>query len=102
MTVDVLVEPIVGDRFRASTGEPFAVSAEGDTDEEAISRVRSALGRRIRDGAKLVRVTVGIAGPATPLPDDELTQAWVAELKRIRAERNAAPDPWDEPEVAPT
>ena len=43
MTVDVLVERIDGGRFRAKTGEPFAVSAEGATDQEAVSRVQTAL-----------------------------------------------------------
>lgn len=98
MTVDVLVERIDGGRYRAKTGEPFAMSAEGATDQEAVSRVQTALAQRLRDGATLVRVAVGTAGPTVPLPDDELTREWVEELKRIRVERNV----FDAPEVAAT
>lgn len=100
MVVDVLVEPIAGDRFRATTLTPFAVTAEGATDEEAISRVRAAVAERIQAGARVVRVMVGIPGPTPPLPDDEMTRLWVEETRRLRAERNAAPDPWDELEDA--
>lgn len=99
MEVDVLVEPIAGDRFRARTGEPFAVTAEGGTDDEAVSRVRAAVAERIRDGAKLVRIHIGIPGPANPLPDDDLTREWIEELKRIRRESNQKSYPWEESEA---
>ena len=95
MEVAVYVRKTAGGQFRASTADPFPAWADGDTRTDAVEFLRQQLEDGLRDGPTVVRLRVGIPGPKRPIPDDEMTRAWVEELKRIRAESRTAPDPWD-------
>ena len=57
MNIPVLIEPTVTG-FRASGGVPFAVSAEGMTENDAIDHLRDEIRSRMSAGAKLVSVEV--------------------------------------------
>ena len=57
MQVAVLVEPILGKGYRASS-EAFSVSVEGATEEEAIERIEQVLQDRLASGSRLVTVNV--------------------------------------------
>lgn len=95
MEVAVYVRKTAGGQFRASTSEPFPAWADGGTQSDAVESLRQQLEEGLREGPTVVRIHVGIPGPKRPLPDDEMTRAWVAELKRIREESRTNPDPWD-------
>lgn len=51
MTRPILVEPVAR-RFRATTGEPLALSADGDSPVAAISALRAKIGAPLGAGAK--------------------------------------------------
>jgi len=64
MQISVLVEPVAGNGFRAKGAEPFGLSAEGATREEAIAKVRQLCQARLNGGAQVVTVDLG----ASPHP----------------------------------
>jgi hypothetical protein len=96
MQIPYLIEPIEGGRYRAYTGEPFAVRAEGGTHEEAIQALQRLIEQRLRNGAEFGLLTVanGAARPVSPLPfrADELYKTdWVyRELQEAMAEERQA------------
>jgi len=59
MQISVLVEPVAGNGYRAHGAEPFGVSAEAATREEAVAKVRQLCQARLSGGAELVTVKVG-------------------------------------------
>ena len=58
MKIPVLIEPIANDGFRATGGPPFEVTAQGATREEALARLRDAIGHRMVAGSVLVPLEV--------------------------------------------
>ena len=71
MQIPILIEPIAGGRFRARSGEPFAFSAEGDTEQESIQGIERMLKSRIDNGARCAVVNVP-NGVGFPFPADDL------------------------------
>jgi predicted RNase H-like HicB family nuclease len=67
MQVLILIEPIEGERFRARASEPFGVSAEGKTAEEAAQQLRTILRDRLQAGSRLALLDLGNELP-TPTP----------------------------------
>ncbi|HKI37909.1 MAG TPA: hypothetical protein VKA46_39005 [Gemmataceae bacterium] len=75
MQLPILIEPIGGGGFRARVGEPFALSAEGDSAEAATREVERLIAQRLRSGARLATITVpngSSSPPPLPFPADEL------------------------------
>jgi predicted RNase H-like HicB family nuclease len=78
MQIPILIEPTEGG-FRARAGEPFGVSAEGPTAQEAARRLESMLRDRLRAGTQLALIDLGNGSPSPsppplhlePLPDDD-------------------------------
>ena len=64
MHIPVLIEPVAGNGFRARGMEPFALSGEGPTREEALAKLRDQLDARLKNGAEIV----GLEVPAPPNP----------------------------------
>jgi len=62
MRIPVLIEPVKDDGFRASGPGADEVVGEGRTDTEALLNLRKAIESRIRAGAKLTYLAVGIDG----------------------------------------
>lgn len=58
MQIAVLVERVRTNGYRAHGGEPFGVSAEGATREEAIAKVQQLFQARVNSGAEVVTVEV--------------------------------------------
>ena len=54
----VLIEPMAGNGFRATGGQPLPVVTEGPTREEALSKLREELQSRLRNGTELVPLEV--------------------------------------------
>ena len=87
MQIPVLIEPVAQNGYRARGMEPFAVSAEGATREEALTRLRATIESRLATGAELVGLEIGT--PADPwlkyagmFKDDP----WIDDWKRSVAE----------------
>jgi hypothetical protein len=54
MQIPVLIEPLAGKRYRARGAEPFALTAEGATREEALANLRHKLQARLKNGLAIV------------------------------------------------
>jgi predicted RNase H-like HicB family nuclease len=97
MKLTVLIEPVEKDGYRASSGEPLGLSAEGATPEEALGRLRQMLGTRLAAGARLVQIDV----PAGENPwlrgagmfkDDPLFDEWQQAIAERRRQLDEDPD----------
>ncbi len=51
MEIPVLIEPVGPNGFRARSGEPFGLTAEGATREEALQKLREMVQNRIAAAA---------------------------------------------------
>ncbi|HEY7425561.1 MAG TPA: hypothetical protein VH682_15120 [Gemmataceae bacterium] len=78
MHVLILIEPIEEGRFRAKTGEPLGLSAEGKTEEKAAQHLKTILRERLQTGIRLALLDLENGSPATlaplhlePLPDND-------------------------------
>ncbi len=87
MNITVLVEQMNGKGFRASCGEPFRISADAETREEALKKLKVEVDARLSSGAEVVAMEVGT--PEHPLlhlagilKDNPLLDEW----KRAMAE----------------
>ena len=98
MKIPVWIEPIANNGYRARGLEPFGLSGEGATREEAIARLRDELNNRLRQGAEIVAVDVPdqenpwLAMAGMHDPNDPLVQAWKKEMAAYRQEVENDPD----------
>jgi hypothetical protein len=89
MQIPVLVEPTGNNAFRARSGEPVPMSAEGATREEALQKLRQLLESRLTGGAELTLLNVGkeenpwLKG-AGMFANDPLFDEWVAAMAENR------------------
>ena len=67
MQIPVLIEPVAPNGFRARSGEPLGLTAEGATREEALQKLRELVTRRIADGPRSSR---GCGGDRQPVASD--------------------------------
>ena len=97
MHIPVLIEPVAGNGFRARGMEPFALSGEGPTREEALAKLRDQLDARLKSGAEIM----GLEVPAPPNPwvefagmfkDDPLFDDWQKAIEEYRREVDADPN----------
>src|SRR5262249_47591621 len=94
MLIPVLLEPIEKG-FRARTGEPLALSAEGATEDEAVRNLKALLAARLNGGAKVVAVDVPGAGNpwmriAGMFKDDPLFDAFQEDIAEGRRQEDEA------------
>jgi hypothetical protein len=59
MQIPVLVEPVDNNGFRARSGEPLPLTAEGATRDEALQKLRQLLENRLSGGAEITSLEVG-------------------------------------------
>ncbi len=94
MELPVLIETLAdGPRYRARLGEPFNLSAEAPSAEEACREIVEQLHQRLRHGAQLQCIVVPAARTSAAggwLPDDELTREWLEHVRKYREECDAA------------
>jgi predicted RNase H-like HicB family nuclease len=99
MDISVVLERVENNGYRARCGEPIALSAEGDTREEALGRLREALATKMAAGLEVLRLRVPTVTPDRPLwPDDEFTRAWLEGIAEARRQAEANPLPWEKPD----
>ncbi len=53
MRIPVLIEPVANNGFRARSGEPLPLSADGATADEAVRNLRAALDQQLQNGKQL-------------------------------------------------
>ena len=87
MQIQVLLERVKGNGYRARGVQPFAVSAKGATREEALANLRSKIQARLENGAELVNLDIG------PQPDPWMEivgiykdDPWIDDWKKSVAE----------------
>ena len=97
MQIPVLIEPISRNGHRARGIEPFAVSAKGATREEALAKLRAKIEGRLKKGAELVGLEVGV--PADPwmafvgmFKDDPWIEDWKRSIEEYRKKVDENPD----------
>jgi hypothetical protein len=94
----MLVEPIAGDRFRATIGAPLTLTAEGDTRLEAIRKLEEMIRQRLTAGAELLPLEVPLnEDPLAPFvgmwkKDDPLIQEWIEIMAENRRKEDEEPD----------
>ena len=91
MQIPVLVEPVANNGFRAKTGEPLPLSADGATADEAVRNLRVAMDRHLKNGKQLLSVDVAAENPWLAMagvhdPKDPLIQEWKKEMAAYRQE----------------
>ncbi|MFO0969522.1 MAG: hypothetical protein U0793_28525 [Gemmataceae bacterium] len=67
MQIPILIEPIEGGRYRVRAGEPFGLSAEGATSDEAKHALEHLIAKRLAQGAQVGVVDVPNGQPLAPL-----------------------------------
>ena len=97
MRIPVLVEPVASNGYRARSGEPLPLSAEGPTAEAALANLRELLTARLTAGSQLT--TVEVPGSGNPwlrgagmFKDDPLFDEWQAAIAERRQQIDADPD----------
>ena len=95
----VAIEAVAGNGFRARSGEPFPLTAEGATREEALQKVRDLIRSRLAAGLELVPCELPAGdNPWTAMAglfhDDPFFETWqqaVADYRRRVNEDPASP-----------
>jgi len=82
MDIPVLIEKLENSQFRARSGEPLPLTAEGATREQALERLRHLLESRLSAGAELTSLELGAKHPLAEFagmldPKDPMTQEWL-------------------------
>jgi hypothetical protein len=102
MQIQVLIEPVPGQGYRATGGEPFSLVAEGATRDDAVRNLRSLIESKVSSGAEIVTLDIPIAGhPWLPLAgmfkDDPLVEEWKQTMAELRRQADADERDQDEP-----
>jgi predicted RNase H-like HicB family nuclease len=97
--IPVLIEPVAGNGYRAKSGEPLALTAEGATRDEALRKLRELLQQRLHGGAEVAAVEV--PGSTAPNPwvefvgmfkDDPYFDEWQQAIAENRRKADEEPD----------
>jgi hypothetical protein len=92
MTITVLVERSAAG-FRASTGSPVPLAADGPSEDAAVAALRELLTDRLRAGGQLRSITLGHPAPLLPpgpaLADNPLFDDWLRAVEDYRTRRDA-------------
>jgi hypothetical protein len=66
MAIQVLIERVGKNGYRATSGEPLAVSVEAPTREAALAKLKKKLDKRLSKGAELVSVELAASAEENP------------------------------------
>ena len=89
MQIPVLVVPVAGNGFRARGSEPFALTAQGSTPDEALHKLRELIQARLVDGTQIVSLEISASEhPLAPFAgmfkDDPLFDEWQQAIAEYR------------------
>jgi hypothetical protein len=95
--IPVLIEPVVGNGYRASGSSPFPFTVEGSTEEEALRKLHDLIDARLAAGAQVVPLLVSSAEhPWAPfagkLRNDPMLEAWKQAMADYRRQVEEDPD----------
>jgi hypothetical protein len=88
MEIPVLVEPSPTG-FRATTGAPLDLSADGPTADAALAALRMLVADRLRAGGQLRALTVTATPSGSGLADNPLFDDWLRAVEEYRKQRDA-------------
>ena len=87
MQISVLVDRVKGNGYRARGAEPFGLSAEGSTREEALANLREEIRALAKSGIELVALDIGLdPHPWLELAGMHKDDPWIDDWKRSVAE----------------
>jgi len=97
MDIPVLIEPVAGNGYRASSGPPLGLNAEGPTRDEALANLRRLLDQRLAGGAQVTVLSVPeTANPwvefAGMFKDDPYFDEWQQAIADNRRKADQEPD----------
>src|SRR5437868_4436360 len=97
MQIAVLLEKVAGKGYRARGGEPFALTAEGATREQALAKLRELIADKLRAGAEVVALEIPAVHPALRTagrldPNDPMVQEWLEIMAENRRKADEDPD----------
>lgn len=96
MELPVLVQP-QSSGFRASTGGPLDLSADGPTPDAAMTALRSLVAAKLHAGGQIRTLTVtdadSIQAAARKVGESPLFEDWVQAVEEYRRQNNTVPDP---------
>jgi predicted RNase H-like HicB family nuclease len=97
MHIPVLIQPVAGNGYRATGGQPFGFSAEGATRDEALQKLQLTIQDQLGTGAEIVSLEVpGVEHPlarfAGMFKDDPLFDEWQAAIAEHRRQADEDPD----------
>jgi len=90
MQIPILIEPIADAGFRARSGEPLPLAAEGSTREEALAKLKQLLAAKLQNGSEVTALCLGpeehplreFAG--TWAADDPMLAEWQLAVEEYR------------------
>ena len=90
MPIQVLIEPLKNNGFRATNGGPLAVSVEAPTRDEALAKLRQQFQKRLKNGTELIAIPLSteehplakFAGMFRGDPDFAAVRKIIAENRR--------------------
>ena len=94
----MLIEKVDQNGYRVRGGEPFAVTVEGATREEAIEKYRDQINRQLSAGAEVVQVEIGRQERPWEkyrgmwAEDDPVIDEWLKCIEEYRREVDADPN----------
>jgi predicted RNase H-like HicB family nuclease len=97
MEIPVLLEPLPDGGFRARSGDPLGLTAQGDTPAAALRHLRDLIEAHTTSGTMLAVIDIPIStfGPhpgAGIYRDEALYDRWRAEIEANRREIEDDPD----------
>jgi hypothetical protein len=98
MQIPVLIERVAGNGYRARGGEPFALSAEGASRDEALRKLRDLIGEKLRTGAEIVALDLPVNDnpwlrmAGTLNLEDPLVKEWIQIMEENRRRDDEDPD----------
>jgi len=97
MEITVLIEPVAGNGYRAKTGDPLGLTAEGATADEALRTLKTLVAHRVAGGTQFVQLAVpGTASPwrrvAGMFENDPFFDEWQQAIAERRREMEDDPD----------
>lgn len=98
MTIQVLVEPVGNNGYRARSGEPMPMTVEAPTRDEALAVLQQQLQTRLKNGGEIV--TLQLASDPHPAlafagmynPADPHIKAWKKAMAAYRRKVDKHPE----------
>lgn len=99
MSIPILVEP-TATGFRAETGGPLNLSADGPSSEFAVSALHAKILAKLQNGATIIHLPVP---PPSPQPEMSMAEhplfdEWLEAVKDYRKQREAEEDALEQAE----